>query len=448
MLLHKMFASLKLPQVSRKSYFEAFFTIGGRFFSLFIVIASTKFLTTFLNETDYGQLALYNITAILPSTLYFSPIGQGVLRFFPIAREQDHLSTFKRQLQNLYGWGGLMTLGTGVFFASICWLVGETNWAFACIIIAALNVVNSFNTIWYSLQNVARKRMLAFGLELSDRLLQQATAILLLLFVFRDPLAVITGYLIASIIFLIINRYYYRKSFPQNDYPETGDLEKVDYSKEILRYSWPFILIGIFFWIQNASERWTLEFLKSTETVGQFAVLSQIGFQSLGVIFTSINYFLYPILFNRAGSMKDKNQFNSANRVNNYYLFFILTVSFGTLAVFSIFSESVIRILTNEKYITVAPLLPAMVIAGGFFYFGQYYTNRFMFSLQSDLLILPKVFTAILGIGLNIAGTYYFGLQGLVFSLLFTHALYVAALMLRWKMSGRSELTQIKDNQN
>ena len=331
-----------------------------------------------------------------------------------------------------------MTLAAGLLFGSICWLAGETNWAFACIIIAALNVVNSFNTIWYGLQNVARKRTLALGLELSDRLLQQATAILLLLFVFHDPLAVITGYLFASIIFLFINRHYYQKSFPQNDFLETGDLEKVDYSKEILRYSWPFILIGIFFWIQNASERWTLEFFKSTETVGQFAVLSQVGFQSLGIIFTSINYFLYPILFNRAGSLKNNNQFNSANQLNNYYLLFILAVSFGTLAVFSIFSESVIRILTNEKYVGVAPLLPAMVIAGGFFYFGQYYTNRFMFSLQSDLLVLPKVLTAILGIGLNIAGTYYYGLPGLVYALLFTHVLYVAALMLRWEMRGRS----------
>ena len=425
----------KLSGVSRKSLFEAIFTIGGRMLSVFIFIASTKFLTTFLSEADYGKLALYNITAILPSTFFFGPIAQGVLRFFPIAKEQNNLNVFRSHLQYLYSRGGLFTLLIGISFALICWTTGEEHWALACLIITALNIVNAFNTICYSLQNIARKRALALGLETGDRLLQQSIAIMMLLFVFHNPLAIVLGYLIASVIFLFINWHYYLNAFPKVENTMSHPV-KINYSKSILHYSWPFIVIGVFYWIQSASERWALGFFQSTETIGQFAVLSQLGFQSMGILFSSINYFLYPILFNRAGSLKTSSQFKSANKINDYYLFFIVIISFFTFMFFICFSKSIICLLTDEKYSSVAPLLPMIAIAGGSFHFGQYFANRFMLTMQSRLLILPKILTAIIGLGLNIVGSFYFGLTGLVYALIVTYSIYIILLILYWKTKG------------
>jgi O-antigen/teichoic acid export membrane protein len=115
----------KLSGVSRKSLFEAIFTIGGRMLSVFLVIATTKFLTTFLSEADYGQLALYNITATLPSTFFFGPVGQGILRFYPIAKEKQQLGAFHRAYNTLHSYGAKAALAAGFFAALTCWFTGQ-----------------------------------------------------------------------------------------------------------------------------------------------------------------------------------------------------------------------------------------------------------------------------------------------------------------------------------
>ena len=302
-------------------------------------------------------------------------------------------------------------------------------------LIAALSIVGSFNTFRYGLQNSIRKRTLAMGLETGDRVLQQVLSILLLWYISGNPLIVLLGYLISSVSFLLINRYYYQKSFP-----ETTQIPIIkgntNYRKNILQYSWPFIIFGFFTWFQTASDRWVLEILRSTELVGQYAVLNQIGFQSLGLLFGSISYFLFPILFNRAGSLQNKEQFDNANHINNWYLWFNILLTVVLFLLFWQFGEEVIRLLSAEKYVKLARYLPWMVIAGGLFNFGQNYANRFMLSMQTNLLLFPKIISAILGFIFNIVGAYYYGLPGLIISLVVTQTLYVLVMILFWRFKG------------
>ena len=430
-----MFSSIKLPAISQKSLWEAFFTIGGRFVSIFLVIGTTKFLTTFLSEADYGQLALYNITATLPSTFFFGPLGQGILRLFPVAKENNEIGTFHYQYHQLFSKGALVVFVAGLIGALICWGYGNIKWSIAIMLIAALSIVGSFNTFRYGLQNSIRKRTLAMGLETGDRVLQQVLSILLLWYISGNPLIVLLGYLISSVSFLLINRYYYQKSFP-----ETTQIPIIkgntNYRKNILQYSWPFIIFGFFTWFQTASDRWVLEILRSTELVGQYAVLNQIGFQSLGLLFGSISYFLFPILFNRAGSLQNKEQFDNANHINNWYLWFNILLTVVLFLLFWQFGEEVIRLLSAEKYVKLARYLPWMVIAGGLFNFGQNYANRFMLSMQTNLLLFPKIISAILGFIFNIVGAYYYGLPGLIISLVVTQTLYVLVMILFWRFKG------------
>ena len=426
-----MFSSLKIPAVSRKSLYEAIFTISGRFVSIFLVIGATKFLTTFLSEADYGQLALYNVTATLPSTFYFGPLGQGILRLFPVANEKSELNAFHHQYHRLYMQGAQIVLILGLIGSALCWFYGSTSWSLALILMVVISTVGSFNTFRYGLQNSIRKRMLSMGLETGDRVLQQTLAIFLLWCISGNPLIVLVGYALSSFIFLLINRYYYHKSFPETaDRPsDSGDKT---YRAMILQYSWPFILFGIFAWFQNASDRWALEILHSTELVGQYAVLNQIGFQSLGLLFGSISYFLFPILFNKQRSIQSKKQFDDANHINNWYLWFNVGLTAFLFLIFWLFGEEVIRLLSAEKYVKLAGYLPLMVIAGGLFNFGQNYTNRFMLAMQTRLLLYPKIIAAVLGVILNFILGYRMGLQGLIIGTVLTQFIYVSVLVITW----------------
>ncbi|HRI62330.1 MAG TPA: hypothetical protein PK228_21465, partial [Saprospiraceae bacterium] len=215
---------------------------------------------------------------------------------------------------------------------------------------------------------------------------------------------------------------------------------KDDYSKDILRYSWPFIVFGIFAWLQNASDRWGLELLKSTESVGQYAVLNQIGFQSLGLIFSSIGYFLIPILYNKAGNFQNSKRVEEANQVNNLFLWFNVLLTVFLFIIFWFWGKEVILILSDEKYVKVAGLLPVIVLAGGLFNFGQNYSYRFMLSMQTNLLLYPKIISAITGCLLNVISIWYYGLPGLIIGLVITQLIYVIVLIICWELKGKFKL--------
>lgn len=394
-----------------------------------------------MSEADYGQLALYNITATLPSTFYFGPLGQGVLRLFPVAQEKSQISAFHHDYNRLFKVGASIVLTGGIVGALICWMYGLHNWSYALLLIAGISIAGAYNTFRYGLQNSVRKRMLSMGLETGDRVLQQTLAILLLWFVFGDPLVVLTGYLLSSLIFLLVNRHFYQQSFPETARFEQHT-ETENYQKRILQYSWPFILFGVFTWFQNASDRWVLELLKSTELVGQYAVLNQIGFQSLGLLFGSISYFLFPILYSKAGSIQNKKQFDDANQINNWYLWFNIALTFSLFSVFYVFGEGVIRLLSDEKYVKLAGYLPWMVVAGGLFNFGQNYSYRFMIGMQTSFLLYPKVLTAIVGIILNFIFVGYYGLPGLVISICLTQVMYVAIMIISWEFKAKHQIVK------
>lgn len=433
------------PKITRKNLVEAFFTIGGRIVSIILVVGTTKFLTTFLSEKDFGQLALYNSIATLPSLFFFGPLGQGIMRYLPVARENGEISLFDRQYNQLFHYGSIATLAIGIIAGAACWYTDKQHWGIACLLIAILNIFNGINAFRYGQLNIVRKRITSLALEMGGRVAQQVLAIGLLLLITGDPLIALLGYCVASFIFFFINQYYFRQTFPKVKSAAIDNEKKTlgRYSHGILSYSWPFFLFGLMTWFQTASDRWALEVLCSTETVAQYSVLSQLGLQSLVLLFGSFSYFLFPILVNRAGNLQKNGQFDSANQLNNWYLGFNVVFCGAFFLLFWWFGPYIIRLLSSEQYVVVADLLPFMAIAGGLFVFGQNYSNRFALSMQTQLLMYPKVASAIVGIILNIVLVSYSGLTGLVTAVIVTQTVYVALVVVAWHFKGRHRIVSI-----
>ncbi|MCB9307757.1 MAG: lipopolysaccharide biosynthesis protein [Lewinellaceae bacterium] len=423
---------MSIGGVSKKNLYEAVFTIGGRIVSVFIVLAAIKFLTNYLDKSQYGELALYNVMATLPSMFFFGPIGQAILRFYPIAVERNIFSNFYHQYLRIFRKRAILLIGFSLIPLLICLLCNETMWALACILIPLFSILASLNTYSYSLQNAARKRILALSLETGERTLQQLAGISLLIIISNDPIIIFAGYIIVSIIFYFINQHFFNKTFPESNIAHTGTPADI-ISSEMIAYSWPFAIFGALFWFQNASERWSLELFQSTEFVAQYAILTQIGFQSTSLVFTSINFFLSPILFKKAGGLKKEGQFEEANKINNMYLAFILITSLFISTFFYVFGNEIITLLSNESYTTSAYLLPLIAVSSGLFNFGQYYSNRFTLMLRTRLLMFPKGIASISGVVLNILFSYFWGITGLALSVFITQIIYLFFLQYFWK---------------
>jgi len=75
-------------------------------------------------------------------------------------------------------------------------------------------------------------------------------------------------------------------------------------------------------------------------------------------------------------------------------------------------------------------LLPWVVMAGGLFSAGQVLSLNSFVELDSRSLLIPKIVTAVLGVGCNFAGARYFGSDGVVAGLLAFSVVYLVWILI------------------
>jgi len=73
---------------------EAFWVLLGQIGTATISILGIKLLTHVLNVGEFGRLSLANTIMGLIGTNLFGPLGQGLMRFWSIAKDRNNLEEF------------------------------------------------------------------------------------------------------------------------------------------------------------------------------------------------------------------------------------------------------------------------------------------------------------------------------------------------------------------
>jgi len=129
---------------------------------------------------------------------------------------------------------------------------------------------------------------------------------------------------------------------------------------------------------------------------------------------TVISQFMAPILFRQAGDTTDPVRWDRTSRMTH---FLIVASIVNTLILFLatfFFHRQIFNILVAAEYRSVSAFLPWLVLSSGLFTAGQMASLLIMSAMNTRKLILPKITTAITGIGLNFLGAMWFGLPGVV----------------------------------
>jgi O-antigen/teichoic acid export membrane protein len=183
---------------------------------------------------------------------------------------------------------------------------------------------------------------------------------------------------------------------------------------KVLKYSWPMGVWGIFTAIQLSSDRWALQTFSNASDVGLYTVLYQLGFVPISLISGMAVQLVLPIMYKRAGDATNTDRIKSANKLGLHLTKVTLLLTGITFFVALIVHSWIFDLLVGERYRSVSYLLPWMVLAGGLFAGGQSLSSNLLVQIQTHKMLPIKIFTAILGVALNIIGAYYFGVDGIV----------------------------------
>jgi O-antigen/teichoic acid export membrane protein len=390
---------------------EFFWIILGQAGAVVGAIVGVRLLTELLSPAAYGELTLGMTLATLVQQTILGPLGNGVTRFYAPAVEQNDLGGYLNAVRRLM----LSATGIIVFltlFATACLLIARrSEWIPIAIASLIFAIVSGYNATLSGIQNAARQRSIVAlhqGMESWARFL---IAVGLLLWLGATSSMAMIGYALAVILVIGSQYLFFRRIIPANVTAPNGEM---DWQAQIWKYSWPFSIFGVFTWAQLASDRWALSLLATTKEVGLYAVLFQLGYYPISMASGMVMQFFAPIFYKRAGDASDSRRNADVGKLSWRLTWLALSVTGAAFLLTLRFHAEIFRIFVAREYGSVSHLLPWVMLAGGIFAAGQSLALNLMSQLKTRAMMAAKVITALLGVVLNFAGAYWYGIPGIV----------------------------------
>lgn len=404
----------------------------GQFAAVTGALVLVRVLTEHLSPKVYGQLALGLTFAGLINQVVFGGIIVSISRYYSIAAENQDLRDYLRASQRLLGGAAtiVLILGGVLFFG--LWSLGYSAWLGFAGLLMLLSLLAGYGAAFSGILNAARLRALVAlhgGVEAWLKILLALGAVYWL---GASEVAVVAGYALSTLIVVISLYFFLRRSLVHE---EKKNRQGEFWTRQMWTYGLPFASWGIFSWAQQSSDRWALEVFGSKDEVGFYAVLFQLGYAPVVMAVGMAMSFLGPILYQRAGDATDRRRSISVRlltwRITLACLGLTLAAFFFTWCL----HERLFSLLVSTEYRSASYLMPWMVMAGGLFAAGQMLALRLMSDMRASVMTSAKIWTALLGVALNLYAGSIAGIQGVVAAVVVVSGLYLAWMLILVKDS-------------
>lgn len=426
---------LDLPRYHRLAK-ESSWIVAGQIASVLGALALVRLLTEHLDPAQYGQLALGLTVATLVNQVVLGGISGGICRFYSIAVEKQNLHGYLRDSRRLLGYATLAVVAIGLVLMVGMFCLGYSHWMGLAAAALVFSVLSGFNGTLSGIQNAARQRaVVAFHGGL-DAWLKILLAMGVMLWLGNSSIAVVIGYSCSSLLVSVSQLFFLRCTIPQEGMGAGGHTQFI---QQMWAYSWPFSVWGIFTWAQLVSDRWALVAFASTDEVGLYAVLFQLGYAPIALVTGMAVTFLGPILYQRSGDTTDHARNANVHRLSWRMTFISLMVTFLGIIIAFTMHEWIFRLLVAVEYRKISYLLPWLVMAGGIFAAGQMLGLKLMSEMKTAKMVSAKIVTALLGVLFNIYGALVAGLPGVVGAVVAFSLIYLA-----WMIVLASRMPDLK----
>ena len=409
---------------------EGLWICSGYAVGLFSGLLCVKLLTKVMSPEDYGSLGLLLVVLGMINQLLFGPLTNAAARFYSVAERQNQQEIYFSCCYVLIRRCCIATFSMGSLYLFVGPLMHDSVGSLSSVAIALFYAcVSGISALILGIKNAARERKAVATYQGGEGCLRYL--IFFMFALWQDSFSVqeVTfGYALAALILLCFQLYIERSRLPPRPMNKSKTLDT--WIRNLWNYAWPIGLWGIFSGVHLASDRWALNIFGTSESIGFYVVLFQLGFSPAMVFITLISQFLSPIIFNRTGDSLDVQKNRDVARLTIKLVLILLGITFLVTGMVWCLSERIFTFMVPEQYQGIAYLLPILTCAGGVFATGQLLAISLMSIRGSWVLMWIKICTAVIGVVLNALGAYSLQIAGVVYANLFIAIIYLSLLII------------------
>ncbi len=381
---------------------EALWVLGGQVGVAVGGLLSIKVLTYLLSPHEFGRLSLANTISLLVGMVFFGPLSQGMMRYWSISLDRNALPEYtvvsKKYIRTLFYSVVLISLGFAIVIAFSPW----RDWMPVLALATVSGALTGWGTVRLSILMAARQRKNVALINAAAAFGKPLIASALIFFLaYRADFAVL-GFVIAALASAYFSEIFYKRIVDTGStYPSVKGRSDPQFSlgKEILAFSYPFCIWGIFGWIHQSCDRWALVTYQGADVVGAYSVIAQLAVYPLVFGSSILSTFFLPIAYERAGGLLSKDAVRAANNILFTMTGLYIVGAAILVVLFYIFHHQLVLMVSNQKYSEFSHLLPALTVSWSFYYLGQILCGFGLLSNKPGVYLLPIITSGILAAG-------------------------------------------------
>lgn len=378
------------------------FTIGS-FGSNIVSFLMVPLYTAVLNTAEYGAVDLMTSTVALLTPIMLLSIQDATLRFGmdPVYKKEDVLST---SINIIFKGSALLLIG--LIVVSILNLVSiSTVYLTFLFVFFVLGALNNILNLYLKAKNKAS--VIAVSGIICTLITCSSNVLLLLVF----KLGII-GYMISNTIGIFIQVVY--QLVVGHAYKDIHIRNYTNLSKPMIKYSSPLIANSISWWINSASDRYILTWLRGISANGIYTVSYKIP--TILSIFQNIFFNAWSISAIAEFDENDTDGFIGTNYSG--YSFISLFVCSGLL----IINIPLAKFLYRGDYFAAWQCIPFLVFGTVFSGISQFEGSLFAATRNTKQVAKTTVIGATVNTICNFVFIYFIGAIGAALATLFGYA--------------------------
>jgi O-antigen/teichoic acid export membrane protein len=410
---------------------EAAWVVGGQIGVAAGSLLGIKVLTHILTPREYGRFSIAGTIALMVGIGFFTPLGQGLMRHWSIAKERGRLEGFARVADKYLAAVTALTVLLALLAPAVLALTPWSAWGLLSgLCILAGGIAGAGNVRTFVLTAIRKRKPVAVVSTAAAVARPLAGAAVAGLLAYTAD-AVMAGTLLAAVAVYLLIEAIYRKvlsaekrTTPRPSPPSAQQTAQM--GKEILTFAWPFLIWGLFSWTHQFCDRWSLMAFHGADVVGAFAVIGQLALYPLIFGANFLSTYFTPIAYERGGDPETAGSLKPAGRVLVLMTGIYAAGAAALIVVFALCHAPLVLLVSNPRYTAYSPLLPWLTLAWALYYLGHLLSNFGLLANRPRIYMGPVVVSALIAAGACWILSAAAGPSGVVAGLAAAGAVYAA----------------------